>query len=160
MSRRLLPIVAACVLGAPGASWAAISFQLTVTPSSISFADANPTTTPSIVANSTVFVVLKVSGAGSTLWSVGALANGDLVSGGNSISIANLTWTVSGPFNGSCQCSCHAGTLSKVSRQVIFNGQGNTTNSPVCTQTFSLVNGWSYRVGAYSQTVTITATSP
>ena len=163
VSRRLIAMVAACVLGAPCTTWAAISFQLTIAPSSISFSDANPTTTPTIAANSTVAVALRVSGAGSTqAWSVQALAAGDLVSGGNSIGISNVSWTVSGPSGGTClrPCSCYAGTVSKVTSQVIFNGTANTNNSPACTQTYTLVNSWPYAVGSYSQTVTITATSP
>ena len=162
VSRHLITMVAACVLGAPCTAWA-ITFQLTIAPSSISFSDANPTTTPTIAANSTVAVALRVSGASSTqAWSVHAQAAGDLVSGGNSIGISNVSWTVSGPSGGTCQrpCSCYAGTVSKVTSQVIFNGTSNTNNSLVCTQTYTLVNSWPYAVGSYSQTVTITATSP
>jgi hypothetical protein len=45
--------------------------------------------------------------------------------------------------------------------QTIIVGQGRTSAGGVtCTQSHVLANRWTYSAGSYSQTVTITATSP
>jgi hypothetical protein len=156
-------VAGTCVIAVPASAGAAATYQLTVTPSSITFADANPSTTPVIAAGATVSVGLKVTGASPTEpWTVGVLANGDLVSGGHTIPIDNISWTVAGPTDGTCQrpCACSAGTLSRVTGRTIFSGAGNTGSAPLCHQTYQLVNSWSYAIGSYTQTVTITVTSP
>ena len=133
---------------------------LTVSPTSTSFSDANPTTTPSITASPTVAVTVVVSGAAPTdTWSVNALADGDLLSGPDVIAISNVTWTTAGPTGPCTACSCHTGTASTATNQLMFNGQDNTAGA-TCTKTFFLANSWSYNTGAYSQTITITASIP
>jgi hypothetical protein len=141
---------------------AAITLTLTITPSTISFPDANPRATPSIPANTTVDIYVKVAGAKAPdRWAVRALAAGDLASGSFTIPIANVTWTAT-PVAGSCSnCVCVAGTMSKSAGQTMFSGQGNTAASGrTCRYSFFLANSWTYRLGFYSQVVTITVTSP
>src|SRR5678815_871237 len=71
--------------------------ELTLSPTTINFADASPTTSPSVAADSSVTVTAKVRSSGTPTLKV--LANGDLTSGGNTIGIGNVTWTASGsPF--------------------------------------------------------------
>jgi len=148
--------------GVPNAA-AAITLTLTISPSTISFADASPTTTATITANSTVAGHVVVGGASATsAWSVHGLANGDLTAGSNTVGISNVTWT-SAKTSGNCNnfCNCAAGTASKLSGQLMINGQGNTGGGGVsCTNTYRLTNSWSYVPGSYSQTMTITITAP
>ena len=88
-----------------------------------------------------------------------ALADGDLLSGPDVIPISNVTWTTAGPTGPCTSCSCYVGTVSDVTSQLLFDGQDNTAGA-TCTKTFHLANSWTYDTGAYSQTVTITASIP
>jgi hypothetical protein len=148
--------------GVPTAA-AAVTLTLTISPSTISFVDASPTTTPTITANSTVAVHVVVGGASAgTAWSVHGLANGDLTAGSHTVAISNVTWT-SAKTSGTCNnfCNCVAGTASKTSGQSMISGSGNTAGGGVtCTNTYRLTNSWSYFPGSYSQTMTITITAP
>lgn len=159
----VLGLVAGCLLLNVHASHAAPALFLTITPSAITFPDASPTTTPSIPATAAVAVqVTAVGGLPTDAWSVQALASGDLAAGPNSIAISNVTWT-SAQTAGNCLnwCTCQAGTASRVAPQGMIAGQGSTGVFGVtCTQNYRLANNWSYRPGAYTQVITITATSP
>jgi hypothetical protein len=143
------------------------SLSLTVSPSSISFPDANPTSVPNLPASSTVQVVVNASGfSNNATWGVRALAGGDLLnSDGSVIPISNLSWTASG--SGICwpgSCSCQAGIGSKTNPQTIISGSGVTGilgfGNYTCNVNFSLVNRWSYNTGSYAQNFTITASNP
>jgi hypothetical protein len=140
-----------------------LRLTLTITPSTVSFPDANPTTTPSIPGNTSVALLLRAGGGAATdPWSVKALASGDLLAGANSIAISNVTWT-SAKTAGSCNnfCTCQGGTASRLAQQTMLSGQGNTSGSGVtCTQNYSLANSWFYTPGNYSQVMVITAASP
>ena len=65
------------------------------------------------------------------------------------IPIANLTWTASG---------LTAGTMSKVSAVTIGSWSGPGTHNG--TQTYKLVNSWSYVTGTYTTSITYTLTAP
>ena len=131
----------------------------------ISFPDANPTTTPVIAATDPVLVrVVAKNGSGvpdsTTPWSVSAFAGGNLMSGADAIAISNVTWTA--VQVGFCLggCTCLAGTASDLVPQLMILGQGNTDLTLGCLYSFSLANDWSYNPGSYSQTMTVTASSP
>ncbi|MDD5543224.1 MAG: hypothetical protein PHX83_08620 [Acidobacteriia bacterium] len=147
-------------------SFAGIGGSLTISPTSISFADANPTTNPSITANSTVLIGIAVAGASSTqAWSVHGMANGDLNSATSSIPISNVSWTgvqSSGNCPSGHTCICDNGTMSKTTPVNLINGVANTQTGPgfQCTATFSMVNSWSYDSASYTQSFVITFTSP
>ena len=80
------------VLIAPSAG--AQTLTLTVSPSTITFAAADPDTTPSIAASSiTVSYRVRNNAAGS--WRISLLASGDLTAGSATIPITNVTWTAS-----------------------------------------------------------------
>ena len=124
--------------------------ELVLSPTTVNFPDANPTTTPSIPADSTVSVTANVRTAGTPTLTV--LANGDLISGADSIAIANVTWTASGaPFI--------AGTMNSITAQgaaTLSAGSGQYAG----TYSYFLANSWTYAVGAYTQTATYTLTAP
>ncbi|PYR34589.1 MAG: hypothetical protein DMF89_09630 [Acidobacteria bacterium] len=124
--------------------------ELTISPTTINFPDASPTTTPSIPANSTVSVTANVRTSGTPTLKV--LANGNLTSGANSIAITNVTWTASAaPFI--------AGTLnSATSQDAATFSSGSGSYSGVFT--FALANSWARADGSYTQTATYTLTAP
>jgi hypothetical protein len=159
---RALALAAVCLMAA-GRADAAATVSMTITPTSISFPDANPSTTPVVTANSTVLIWVRVGGgSASDPWSVRALANGDLVSGANTIPIDSISWTTTkGTGNCNNTCTGHAGTLSKTTARLIVDGRGNTGgDGTYWTQAYSKTNPWSHAAGSFSQTVTITAASP
>ena len=138
---------------------AQITLRLSMNPSSVSFPDANPSTTP-LVSGGTVRVSLRVRNALPTdNWSVNALAAGDLTSGSDTIPLSNTAWTVT-QAGAACNCTCQAGTGSIAVPQLVLIGQGNTGGGVRCRQNYTLINSWAYAPGSYSQIVTITATSP
>ena len=123
--------------------------ELTLSPTTINFPDASPTTTPSIPADSTVAVTARVRTTGTPTLRV--LANGDLTSGPDTIGADQVTWTAGAPFI--------AGTMNIVTPQdaaTFVPGSGQYTG----TYTFSLANSWSYAVGSYTTTATYTLTAP
>ncbi len=124
--------------------------ELTLSPTTINFPDASPTSTPSIAADSAVTVTAKVRSSGTPTLRV--LANGDLTSGSDTIDIGNITWTASGaPFIG--------GTMDKTTQQdaaTLNAGSGIYTGA----YSYSLVNSWSYPVGNYTASATYTLTAP
>ena len=137
------------------------TLRLRLNPKTLSFPDANPTTTPVIPGNQTIRIRVRVRNAlpGDT-WSVNAFAGGELLSGPDVIPIANTSWTVT-QTGGPCNCACQVGTNSSAVPQLMLVGQGNTPANDVrCRQRYTLSNNWAYNPGSYSQIVTITLTSP
>ena len=144
---------------------AQVTLNLVVIPTVVSFPDANPTTTPVIAATDPVGIritvtSLSVDGSATTPWSVSALAAGDLLSGPDAIAISNVTWTAFQTDTFKCLggCTCQAGTASDLVPQPMIVGLGSA--ELLCSFPFSLANDWSYNPGSYSQTMTITASSP
>lgn len=139
------------VLMAPAA--AAQTLTLTISPSTISFAGADPDTMPSVAAPPiTVSYRVRNNAAGS--WRISLLASGDLTAGSATIPITNVTWTASPtpPFQ--------AGTLSRTLAQTLASGSGNVQTSRTGTTVFRLANSWTYNVGSYSTSVVFTLTAP
>jgi hypothetical protein len=139
-----------------------------LSPTTLSFPDANPTTTPVIQGNQVIAVRVRVRNAlPSDSWSVHAQAAGELQSLTlfDRIPIANTAWTVT-QGGGACNCTCQAGTNSSAVPQLMLTGQGNTGagvgggNDVRCFQRYTLSNSWTYNPGSYSQIVTITLTAP
>ncbi len=138
-----------------------------LSPTTLSFPDANPTTTPVIQGNQMITLRVRVRSAlPSDSWSVHALAGGELLSvPPDMIPIANTAWTVS-QGGGPCNCTCQVGTNSSAVPQLMLIGQGNTGggigggNDVRCLQRYTLSNSWAYNPGIYSQIVTITLTAP
>ena len=126
--------------------------DLTISPLSISFAWANPDTTPVVTAAPIVVTVRVRQNSGP--WTLTVLANGDLLSGASSVDISNVTWTATPapPFQG--------GTLSKTVAQRVASGTGNVNPAENGSLTFRLANSWTYNAASYTQTLVFTLTSP
>jgi hypothetical protein len=124
--------------------------KLTLGAAAISFADADPDVTPTMTSAAvSIDVKARTSAAGNVTLTV--LASGDLVSGGNSIAISNLTWTATG-------AGFQAGTSNKTVAQAVGGWVGS--GSPSGTQTFSLPNSWTYATGTYTVTLNYTLSAP
>jgi hypothetical protein len=126
--------------------------DLTISPLSISFASADPDVTPQIVAAPIVVNVRVRQNSGP--WSLTVLANGDLLSGGSTVDISNVTWTATPapPFQG--------GTLSKTVAQRAASGTGTLNPGQNGSLTFRLANSWTYSAGNYTQTIVFTLSAP
>ncbi len=126
--------------------------DLTISPLSISFASANPDTTPVVTAAPIVVTVRVRQNAGP--WTLTVLANGDLLSGPSSVDISNVTWTATPapPFQG--------GTLSKTVAQPVASGAGTVNPAQNGSVTFRLANAWTYNAGNYTQTIVFTLSTP
>jgi hypothetical protein len=130
----------------------ASSAQLSITPSSLNFPNADPDTVPSIPAiGNPVTVTANAQTSGNKTVTLSVIANGDLISGSNTIPISNVTWTAN-------PSGFRAGTMSKTTPQTAgsWTGSGNRTG----TFSYFLKNSWSYTTGNYTQTVTYTLTAP
>jgi hypothetical protein len=126
--------------------------DLTISPLSISFASANPDTTP-VVAAAPVVVTIRVR-QNDGPWTLTVLANGDLLSGPSSVDIANVTWTATPapPFQG--------GTLSKTVAQRVASGTGTVNPAQNGSLTFRRANALTYNAANYTQTLVFTLTAP
>jgi hypothetical protein len=129
------------------------TLTFSITQPSISFADADPDTTPSLgAANVTVNYRVQSNIGGS--WRITIMSSTDLTSGSAGIPISNVTWTAtpSPPFQ--------AGTMSTTVQQTMATGSGNVNPAQTGTVVFRLANSWSYNVGTYSATFTFTLSAP
>lgn len=140
-----------CVLGAAPA-FAQGKLDLSVSPTAITFASADPDVTPSIAAAPVVVSIRVRQNAGP--WTVTLLANGDLISGTSTVDITNVTWaaTPAPPFQN--------GTLSKTIAQRLASGAGNQNPALNGSVTFRLANSWTYSAGTYTQTLVFTLSAP
>jgi hypothetical protein len=154
MSARVALLV---VLGAvffPRASSAqpGARLELSVSPTSISFPSSDPDVAPFMTAPPVVVSIRIRQSSGP--WSLTVLANGDLLSGGSTVDISNVTWTATPapPYQG--------GTLSKTVAQRMASGTGNVNPAQNGSVTFRLANAWTYNAGNYTQTIVFTLSTP
>jgi hypothetical protein len=114
----------------------------------VTFPDASPASASSVAATENPISVSVTVIPSGTNWTLTVLANGDLISGADTIPISNVTWTATGgQFVG--------GTLSKTTSQSVAIGPNNRSG----TLSFFLANSWAYPTGTYTQTITFTATT-
>ena len=123
--------------------------KLTVGAGPVAFLAADPTTTPLLSATAPLSVDVKARTSASGNVTLTVLASADLTSGTDTIAISNLTWTATGPFA--------AGTMNTTAVSV-GNWTGSGTQSG--TQTYKLVNSWSYATGSYTTVLTYTLSAP
>lgn len=127
--------------------------RLTVTGGPINFGDADPDSVPSIVA-APVSVSARARVAPSAAVSVTVVASNDYfdhASGTTLIPVSNMTWTASAADFDT------TGTMSTTAQQVAaWTGPANKTGD----QTYSLLNSWSYPVGAHTIVLTYTLVVP
>ena len=125
---------------------------LIVSLAALTFPNADPDTVPSVAATQgAVTITARARTSGGSTVTLTLLAASDLTSGGDTIAISNMTWTVGG-------AGFVAGTMSRLAAQSVasWTNSGNRTG----TQTFALANSWSYPTGNFSATATYTLTAP
>jgi hypothetical protein len=124
--------------------------KLTLGANAITFNDADPDVSPVLTATALTIDVLARTAANSNV-TLTVEADGDLTSGGDLIDISNLTWTMGG------DAGFQAGTAATID-VIVGSWTGGGARSG--TQTYALVNSWSYATGTYAATLTYTLTSP
>ena len=127
---------------------------LTLGSNTISFPNADPDATPAIPATqNSVSVRCRITGATGSNVTLTLQANGNLISGGNSIAISNVTWTATGSGYSS-------GTMNTT--PVTVGSWPNTSGSKTYngTLSFFLKNSWGYATGNYTASVVYTLTAP
>ena len=144
--------VALCLTPASAAAQPGPRLELSVSPTSISFASANPDVSP-VVTAAPITVTIRIRQS-SGPWSLTVLANGDLIAGPATVDITNVSWTATPapPFQN--------GVLSKTVAQRKASGTGNVNPATNGSVTFRLANSWNYDAGVYTQTVTFTLSAP
>ncbi len=148
---------------AAGAAWAAtdsknltINFnpaaraKLTLGAASILFPDSDPDTSPTVSAGP-VTVTSSVRTGGASTPTLTVVTGGDLVSGGSTIPIGNVSWTATG-------AGYVGGTMNKTTAQSAGSWTGSGSRSG--SFTYTLVNSWDYAIGNYTATATYTLTAP
>lgn len=125
--------------------------KLTVDAGSVTFNDADPDVTPLLTATAALGLNVRSRTAAASNVTLTVQSGGDLTNADSeTIPIANLTWTATGT-------GYVAGTMgTSASSLGSWTGGGNE----IGTQTYQLVNSWSYRTGTYTATITYTLTAP
>jgi hypothetical protein len=125
--------------------------RLTLSTTSITLPDLDPTTNPTLSAPA-VDVNVAARTTPTNNWNLTVQATGDLTGTGGTIAIANLTWAGSGSgFNAT-------GTSNSATPQTVgaWTGSGAFTGA----QTYSIPNSWAYGVGNYATALNYTLTVP
>ena len=149
--------VATCVVwllpAAVFAQGAQPRLELSISPTVITFPPSDPDSTP-VIASVPITVSYRVRQAQGLNWQLTVLAGGNLVSGGSTVDISNVTWIASPapPFRN--------GTLNHTVEQVVAAGVGNVNPTATGSITFRLKNSWTYDTGTYTQTVVFTLSLP
>jgi hypothetical protein len=137
----------------------AIFFNITITPSTITFPDLDPAVAPTIPADAAITMTLEVRGNPFAIWTMTAVSRGDLLSAGGSIPIANISWTAV-KNSGTPGVVFHNGNLTAaVPGAIVVTGTGKESNASG-TLSFFLQNSWDYAAGSYSQTTDFILASP
>jgi hypothetical protein len=126
--------------------------RLTLSSTSLAFPDTDPDTTPAIPASGGAIIITAKARTtiGDTVTLVVQAAD-DLRSGLDTILATQLTWTSTGP-------GFVAGTMSKTAAQSVASWTSSGAWSG--TQSYTLLNSWTYATGTYSTTLTYTLTAP
>jgi hypothetical protein len=125
--------------------------KLSLDAASIAFPDEDPDAVAVIAADVPVNIDVKARTASNGSVTLTVAADGNLISGTNSIAIDNLKWTVSGSGLSAGTASTAAVTLGT------WTGSGNRTG---LAQNYTLQNSWAYNTGDYTAVLTYTLTAP
>jgi hypothetical protein len=147
-------------------SFSATIRTFTVSPSTMTFPNQDPDqyTEISSVANLTVTIEIRQLTAAQN-WVLEIYSNGDLTSGGNSIPIENVRWTVTGTATppGTFQNGTFSNGIYILTGQGpgggTCNGGGPSRACVTCNFQFYLKNLWSYATGNYSRLITLRLTA-
>lgn len=130
----------------------ASTVQLSISPQSINFPDADPDVTPYINAmENPVTVTVQAQTGKNKPVTLTVLAQGDLVSGADSIPIGNVRWTATGE-------GFVSGTMSKSAAVTAGAWVGPGVRRG--TFSYTLANSWNYHQGSYRATVVYTLSAP
>ena len=124
--------------------------KLSFSSNAITFTDADPDTSPQLLAVPITITAKARATAGSTI-ALTVLASDDLRSGVNTIPADSLSWTASGAGFG-------PGTVSRSAAQVVASWNGSGVR--MGTQIYRFQNRWSHAVGTYTVSLVYTLTSP
>lgn len=125
--------------------------KLTLSQSSINWLDADPDVVGTFDSGPiTVDVKARTSAGGAV--TVTVLADGDLVSGSDSIPVNTLAWTATG--TGFTANGANSWTTAQTLGS--WTNSGNHNGS----QTLTLPNLWTYKTGTYTVTLNYTLTAP
>ena len=126
--------------------------KLTISPLTINFPDADPDLVNRIPATENSVTVTSAMRTGPNEFSdLTCLADGNLVSGPNTIPISRVSWRAGG-------AGYRNGTMSAIVPRTAGRWRGPGTMGG--TFDFFLLNSWTYNVGNYTQTVVYTLTVP
>ena len=124
--------------------------RLDVSAAAISFADADPTTVPSIQADVTLDIQAQVRTTPGSAVSLTVAGPDFTAAGGATIAIGALSWTTTG-------AGYAGGTAANTAVSVgAWTGPGARNG----TQTYFLANSWAYAPGTYTTTLSYTLTAP
>jgi hypothetical protein len=126
--------------------------KLTLSASSLTFPDADPDSVPNIPASGAPLTITAKArtGLGSAV-TLTVQASANLQSGLDTIPISQVRWTATGS-------GFVAGTMSATAAQPVATWV--SSGSWIGTQSYTLVNAWTYAVGTYTTTLTYTLTAP
>jgi hypothetical protein len=126
--------------------------KLALSTSTVTFPNADPDVVPAIPATEgAITITAKAKTATNASVTLTVIAAGNLTSGTDTIGIANVRWTATGT-------GFTPGTMNTTTAQTVASWTGSGSRSG--TQSYSLVNNWSYPTGAFSTTATYTLTAP
>ena len=126
--------------------------KLIVESDTITFPSVDPDERKQVPATQNdIKVIVKARTGTTSPVNLNMVADGDLISGPDTIPIQNVTWQATGP-------GFVAGILSKTSFQAAGSWKGSGVREGVFR--FFLNNSWNYQRGEYQVTVTYTLTTP
>ena len=142
-------LTCALILPSPAA---AQRLELTISPTTVTFPASDPDSTP-VILSVPVQVTYRIRQWDGT-WTLTVLAQGDLIAGGSTVDISNVTWaaTPAPPFQN--------GVMSKTVAQRLASGTGVVNPARQGQITFRLANSWTYNAGLYTQSVVFTLSAP
>lgn len=140
-----------------GISFSAIQINtFTVSPSTISLPDQDPDLYTEVFSAVNLSVNLNISGMNKNQnWTLDIYSNQNLISGGDSIPIGNIRWTVTGTDPST---TFNNGTLSLNQYITTATNTGDTNQQIYFT--FYLKNFWTYATGNYTSVITLRLKAP
>ena len=126
--------------------------RLSLSPTTISFPDANPDTLPQVPANpGPISITTKARAPLNSTVTLTLRASDNLRSGVTTLPASRITWTATGAGFG-------AGTLSATTAQTVGSWTGSGVRTG--TQSFLFANAWTLPTGTYSTTMLYTLSVP
>jgi hypothetical protein len=126
--------------------------KVIVDTNTITFPNMDPDETKQVPATQKdIKVIVKVRTGSTSPFNLNIIADGDLVSGSDTIPVQNVIWEAFGQ-------GFMSGTLSKSAVQTAGSWKGSGVREGVFR--YYLNNSWNYQRGEYQVTITYTLTTP